>query len=672
MTVREYIGARYVPVYIGEWDNTVSYEPLSIVSHQGNSYTSRQYVPIGTPITDETFWALTGNYNAQVEQYRQEVVSFDNRISTNTSNISGLQTDLNELETDVGNDIATLQSNLNTTNGNVTDNAQAIAKKIVMADDYGAIGNGQYDSTSAIQQAIDENPNATIAFKGGLYIIKNTIFLNGDSNSTLLNLSGATIKWDGASSTWVEGNTATVFSNHDGIHNNPIVMFGVERRVDTNDSDFLSPGRPGIINGTIDCNYKADIGIQNVGFVPMFVGLRVMNFQYAGILNGTIDGVVYANGNPTTDSPTSTQTVISDCYFTRNEDMSYRWSQAIMVTFPDNQIDNVVTNRSMFGMTFRCGGNSVSNTHITIQYPTFPTDGNYEGANIRLWPFTAGLTQINVFENMYFNAGRYAFYTYNSPTENYTNALMRTMVSNSHYTLYKSNQFVNQYECYWFGGEWGGIIITNECGFLYSDNCVMHLYAPKAGATSTNIAIMNEFTVANTSPPKQTGAMYDATCYHPGEFFAINDNAAPLVANRYKKVGELVCPAGVAVGNSQLMPGAIDLEMSLQNGGFYKNVTIIRSGDTYVVNTDSYAGSSAMKLYIDTTPHLITINGVSYVRNFIYAYVASDVTDLRWMRVTPHSKFVSFYAFTFPTNFTSGSNQNIFSSVDTSALVEIN
>ena len=73
MTVREYIGARYVPLFMGEWDNTESYEPLSIVTYQGDSYTSRQAVPIGIPITNTAYWVVTGNYNAQVEQYRQEV-----------------------------------------------------------------------------------------------------------------------------------------------------------------------------------------------------------------------------------------------------------------------------------------------------------------------------------------------------------------------------------------------------------------------------------------------------------------------------------------------------------------------------------------------------------------------------------------------------------------------
>ncbi len=77
---RQYVGARYVPQFgrRGEtsidWDNTAPYEPLTIVIYQGNSYTSRTYVPTGVNITDENYWALTGAYNAQVEAYRQEVI----------------------------------------------------------------------------------------------------------------------------------------------------------------------------------------------------------------------------------------------------------------------------------------------------------------------------------------------------------------------------------------------------------------------------------------------------------------------------------------------------------------------------------------------------------------------------------------------------------------------
>lgn len=87
MSVTQYMGARYVPLFADPlaWDITQQYEPLTIVSYQGNSYTSRQAVPAGIDITNTAYWALTGNYNAQIEQYRAEVQTYDSRITANTS-----------------------------------------------------------------------------------------------------------------------------------------------------------------------------------------------------------------------------------------------------------------------------------------------------------------------------------------------------------------------------------------------------------------------------------------------------------------------------------------------------------------------------------------------------------------------------------------------------------
>ena len=88
--VRQYVGARYVPVFANplEWSDTREYEPLTIVAYQGNSYTSMQYVPTSISIADTAYWALTGNFNAQVEAYRAEVRAFDDRINANAAAIS--------------------------------------------------------------------------------------------------------------------------------------------------------------------------------------------------------------------------------------------------------------------------------------------------------------------------------------------------------------------------------------------------------------------------------------------------------------------------------------------------------------------------------------------------------------------------------------------------------
>lgn len=96
MAVTQYIGARYVPLFADpiEWDSTRTYEPLTIVYSGGNSYTSRQFVPAGIPIDNDSYWALTGNYNAQIEQYRTEVAQCNARIEKNSTDIAKNSTDI--------------------------------------------------------------------------------------------------------------------------------------------------------------------------------------------------------------------------------------------------------------------------------------------------------------------------------------------------------------------------------------------------------------------------------------------------------------------------------------------------------------------------------------------------------------------------------------------------
>lgn len=88
--VRQYVGARYVPVFADplEWSDQREYEPLTVVTYQGNSYTSVQSVPVGVDIGNTAYWAQTGNYNAQIEAYRREVLAYDGRITANANAIA--------------------------------------------------------------------------------------------------------------------------------------------------------------------------------------------------------------------------------------------------------------------------------------------------------------------------------------------------------------------------------------------------------------------------------------------------------------------------------------------------------------------------------------------------------------------------------------------------------
>ena len=82
------LGYYYIPTFAGDWSATQEYPPLTVVEAPsgiagvtaGDSYTALDWVPVGTPLTDETHWAKTGNYNAQVAELQRTVDGFDERI----------------------------------------------------------------------------------------------------------------------------------------------------------------------------------------------------------------------------------------------------------------------------------------------------------------------------------------------------------------------------------------------------------------------------------------------------------------------------------------------------------------------------------------------------------------------------------------------------------------
>lgn len=79
---RQYVGARYVPKVMGEWNKALQYEALSIVTYKGNSFTSKVPVPANIDISNMSYWVNTGNYNAQVEAYRQQTSQLENHLNS--------------------------------------------------------------------------------------------------------------------------------------------------------------------------------------------------------------------------------------------------------------------------------------------------------------------------------------------------------------------------------------------------------------------------------------------------------------------------------------------------------------------------------------------------------------------------------------------------------------
>ena len=95
---RQYVGARYVPKIMGEWNKTLQYEALSVVTYMGNSFTSKVPVPANVEIDNTNYWVNTANYNAQVEEYRKvtlETKELANNTNTDLQTFKKNQTNTN-------------------------------------------------------------------------------------------------------------------------------------------------------------------------------------------------------------------------------------------------------------------------------------------------------------------------------------------------------------------------------------------------------------------------------------------------------------------------------------------------------------------------------------------------------------------------------------------------
>lgn len=92
MATLQYVGARYVPKLFDdgqggmEWQSNTYYEPLTIVTYNNSSYTSRGPVAasIGNPAENGGYWALTGNFNGGVASLTDRLESLESQFGIKT------------------------------------------------------------------------------------------------------------------------------------------------------------------------------------------------------------------------------------------------------------------------------------------------------------------------------------------------------------------------------------------------------------------------------------------------------------------------------------------------------------------------------------------------------------------------------------------------------------
>lgn len=156
----KYVGARYVPKFMGTYDATQSYENMCVVDNGlGTSYISQKPVPAGTPLTDSSYWALYGASSGAI-------INLQNQIDT------------------INNSLADILTRVDT---------------IVTPEMFGAVGDGVEDDTNAI--------NDMFAYALGLnndapYGIKCAVLFNGKQYRTT-----DTIEHDNAVKVILLGNT---------------------------------------------------------------------------------------------------------------------------------------------------------------------------------------------------------------------------------------------------------------------------------------------------------------------------------------------------------------------------------------------------------------------------------------------------------------------------------
>lgn len=143
-----YVGARYIPRIMGEYNNETAYEALDIVTSGGVGYISRQPVPAGTAVTNKEYWAMWGSGNAVIDALTQ-------RVSTNENNISSLETGLQQTN-----------QNLQTTNQNLENLVIPWKPASTLK------GDGSTDNTAAFGQL---DANTPISLMPGNYLISGNV-----------------------------------------------------------------------------------------------------------------------------------------------------------------------------------------------------------------------------------------------------------------------------------------------------------------------------------------------------------------------------------------------------------------------------------------------------------------------------------------------------------------
>lgn len=163
---RQYVGARYVPKIMGEWNKALQYEALSIVTHLGNSFTSKVTVPANIDITNTDYWVNTGNYNAQVEAYRKETLEAKQLANNTNTDLQAFKENQTNTNNEFNNKIGLTTSALNELKNVVFDGD---TPSVITVAKSGGRFHTINEAIAFAKRYCSRNNRVTIIICGGVY-----------------------------------------------------------------------------------------------------------------------------------------------------------------------------------------------------------------------------------------------------------------------------------------------------------------------------------------------------------------------------------------------------------------------------------------------------------------------------------------------------------------------
>lgn len=157
MALKVYIGARYTPKFEGEWKANKEYAALSVVYYNNKSYVSRKTVPAGTAVTETEFWVESADWNAQVEQYNQNVTQYKAQVDLYNKNVETYTKQVNEFYADTLHSYETRDEMIADTTIKLGDTLLTCGKD--------AIGDGG----GSFYQVVNTQSQKTVVLANGLY-----------------------------------------------------------------------------------------------------------------------------------------------------------------------------------------------------------------------------------------------------------------------------------------------------------------------------------------------------------------------------------------------------------------------------------------------------------------------------------------------------------------------